>query len=211
MGTLITQCPHCDKDNVAFISILSQYITEINSYITFFTCGNCNYGLVAHIIYRGNKPGQSPNPHEFHSGINTSNGFIIVEIYPKPVPIDAPAHVPDNIRNFYLQSIKSFRNELWDASALMSRKVIEAICKHLDPGVTGDLKKRIEKLAASHIITDSMKEWAHEIRLEGNSAAHDELPFSKENAKDLLSFSELFLMYVFTLPCMLATRRATTP
>lgn len=53
-----------------------------------------------------------------------------------------------------------------------------------------------------------MQEWAHAIRLDGNEAAHEEEPFDKETCEALKSFTELFLMYAFTLPGMLAERSA---
>jgi hypothetical protein len=53
-----------------------------------------------------------------------------------------------------------------------------------------------------------MKEWAHEIRLLGNDAAHEEDPFTPPEAESLQAFTQLFLTYAFTLPGMLAARKA---
>lgn len=50
-----------------------------------------------------------------------------------------------------------------------------------------------------------MRDWAEIIRLEGNTAAHGEeefgeSEFTRENANQLSLFTELFLIYAFTLP-----------
>jgi hypothetical protein len=60
-------------------------------------------------------------------------------------------------------------------------------------------------------ITKDLAEWAHEIREVGNDAVHKSTPFSEKDAKDIAKFTEIFLMYVFTLPGMLAERRKKTP
>ena len=46
-----------------------------------------------------------------------------------------------------------------------------------------------------------MKDWAHQIRLDGNDATHEEdKVFTKEDAEQIREFTELFLIYAFTLP-----------
>lgn len=51
--------------------------------------------------------------------------------------------------------------------------------------------------------------WAHEVRLGGNEAAHEDEPFSKEDAESLRNFIENFLTYAFTLPS--AVKRRAPP
>lgn len=58
------------------------------------------------------------------------------------------------------------------------------------------------------MLTPDLQEWAHQVRLGGNDAAHDEEPFTKEEAEELLDFTELYLTYVYTLPGRLAERKA---
>lgn len=57
------------------------------------------------------------------------------------------------------------------------------------------------------MLTPDMKEWAHEIRLGGNDAAHEEKPFTKQEAERLYTFSLLVFNYLFMLPGMLAEAR----
>ena len=90
----------------------------------------------------------------------------------------------------------------------MFRKALDVATKVLEPDPEiGKLFHRIEALARDGRITSDMKDWAHEIRDVGNDAVHEAEPFSEKDTKDLQRFTELFLMYAFTLPGMLAERR----
>jgi hypothetical protein len=92
----------------------------------------------------------------------------------------------------------------------MSRKCLEASVKVLDPTATGNLYSRIENLHNRGLITESLKDWAHIVRESGNGAAHEELPVSEEYATELLSFSEMLLMYIFTLPGMIYAKKSSS-
>ena len=94
-----------------------------------------------------------------------------------------------------------------DASSIMSRKVLEVAVKKLAPEANGNLYQRIESLAEAGLITQELRDWAHIIRGDGNEAAHEEEPVSVEFATELLSFSEMFLMYTFTMPGMISSKR----
>jgi len=100
----------------------------------------------------------------------------------------------------------------------MSRKVVDVATKKL---LGGDLAKnetvykRIEYLSEKGRLTSDLKDWAHHVRLEGNDAVHDEAQFTRDEAEELLSFVELFLTYIYSMPGQLAAARAkrdqTTP
>ena len=84
---------------------------------------------------------------------------------------------------------------------------MEVAVKMLDPEGSGNLYNRIEKLEKTQLITPNLKDWAHIIRDDGNVAAHEEQPVTKEFAEEIFSFAEMFLMYSFTLPNMIKERR----
>jgi hypothetical protein len=97
-----------------------------------------------------------------------------------------------------------------NASGAMSRKVIDVSTQQLlgDEGKKyGNIRDRIDVLAEKNALTPDLKDWAHEVRLGGNDAAHDKDPYSKEEAEELLDFTELYLTYVYTLPGRLNERR----
>ena len=74
-----------------------------------------------------------------------------------------------------------------------------------------NLVQRIDELNERRLITPAMKDWAHAIRLEGNDATHEEdEDFSEHQAIWMKEFTELFLIYSFTLPARIAAFNKTT-
>ena len=90
-----------------------------------------------------------------------------------------------------------------EAAAMMFRKTLEVALKRIRPDDNGTLKTRIDIAANAGAITKDLAEWAHRIRLDGNEAAHEEEPFSSDEVGALHRFTELVLMYLFSLPGML--------
>lgn len=139
--------------------------------------------------------GQTSSPPDIH------------EIWPKPIIANSPEGIPENVHSFYRQAVDSLQRKNFDAAGAMFRKSLDTGLKHLHPEGTGTLQRRIETLPSEIGVTQSMKEWAHEIRDLGNDAAHEEEPFSQDEAQALHSFTELFLTYAFTLPEKIAERK----
>ena len=96
----------------------------------------------------------------------------------------------------------------------MFRKTLEAALKDKFTSITGTLSQRINEAAKQQKLTPELAQWAHQIRLDGNDAVHGDTPLSKEDAQSLADFTNLVLLYLYTLPGMLAQAQApgaTTP
>ncbi|SNC62822.1 protein of unknown function [Marinobacter sp. es.048] len=205
MGTIIRNCPHCHAANVSFASFADFLKPSDQSqkvFLTAFSCGNCHSGYFAEFYFTAGKP-----LHGTAGNLEKVTGLDMIDEYPKPQSIEAPQYLPENIQAFFVQAAHTLNSGNLDASAMMSRKTLEVAVKKLHPEGTGNLFKRIEKLYDLGIITNELKNWAHVIRDDGNEAAHEELPVTPEFADELLSFSELFLMYTFTMPGMVEAKK----
>ncbi|MFZ5450739.1 MAG: DUF4145 domain-containing protein [Thermodesulfobacteriota bacterium] len=99
----------------------------------------------------------------------------------------------------YDQAARSLNASLFEPCVLMCRKCLETVCKQL--GAQGrDLSKRLVNLSEAGHIDSRLLSWAHEIRLVGNEAAHEiDTPVTKEDARDILDFTEAILIYIFSL------------
>lgn len=86
----------------------------------------------------------------------------------------------------------------------MFRKSLDVSLRTLNPGAKGSIYDRIESLPEKAGVTVAMKKWAHEVRRLGADAAHDEDPFTEDEAKTISEFTEMFLTYAFSLPARLA-------
>lgn len=208
MATYSTVCHTCNTK--AAFEVMSQakcgalnYRSDFDGYLIFLQCPACSSGLNLDVLARAN-PG---NLRELHGSIQDMDYLEVMRVYPEPKPVEAPEHLPDNIRKFYLQSAEGLKRGDWDSCAMMARRVLEVACKTIDPGASGKLYNRIDDLANNHLITPDLKEWAHEIRMDGNDAAHEEEPVEKAFAAELLAFTELFLTYTFTMPEMIRIKR----
>jgi len=71
----------------------------------------------------------------------------------------------------------------------------------------GSWKKRIDKLAAENLITPALKDWAHELRLDGNEALHGDQPADEELATRMERLTYFLLTYLYTLPAQVAAAR----
>jgi len=132
------------------------------------------------------------NPGEFESFTNES---VLYPIESKPIQ----EALPKSIETAYDQAKRAFNSSLFEPCVLMCRKCLEAVCKIL--GAQGhDLSKRLVSLSEAGHIDSRLLRWAHEIRLVGNEAAHNIDAFmSKEDARDVLDFTEAILIYIFSL------------
>lgn len=108
-------------------------------------------------------------------------------------------NLPDVLKNVYDQAVKAFKASLFEPSVLMCRKCLEGICSILE--VEGrNLNVKLDNLQQDGHIDSRLLDWAHQIRLIGNEAAHDiNVPVTKLDAKDVLEFTEAILIYVFSL------------
>jgi hypothetical protein len=100
-----------------------------------------------------------------------------------------------------LEGEAAFRRGGWNSAVAMYRSALDIATKGMDsvpPGQT--FFKRLEWMAANHLITSDIRSWADHVRIDGNAALHDPDDFEENDAKALRFFTEMFLRYVFELP-----------
>jgi len=202
MGQMPVDCPHCGTKRVSFITFGEVQKVDKHQYTVGLYCAGCYGGIVAEFRYKG-----GTTPVEYLGNLREHKTLELIKIYPVAAQTQSPKYLPENLDKFYQQAATTLSSANYDASAMMSRKVLEVAVKVLDSDGEGSLYKRIEKLAKKSLITNDLKDWAHIIRDDGNAAAHEEEPVSKAFAQELLSFAEMFLMYTFTMPNMIKERR----
>ena len=176
---------------------------------TFWKCEYCNKAIVADLAYRDSQY-QRANvlPHTLTGPIREY--FHILATQPEARSARTPEHVPDRIRDTYAEAVSNLESQRWTSAGIMFRKTLEMTTLTLGPN-DSDFRRqplygRIETLATTGELPSSMRELAHEIRVGGNVAAHEET-YSEEEALEIKAFCELFLIYLFTLPTRIATAR----
>jgi hypothetical protein len=146
-----------------------------------------------------------PTPRYFTDNIRR------IRIFPAPIKPEAPEHTPEPIAKAYRQGLGGLKRQEYEPCSMLMRKALDLTIKEISPTAKGALAARIKESLKAGRITADMAEWAQEIKDLGNDAAHDPVDVAKEDAEEITKFTELFLMYVFTLPGMLAERRRKSP
>ena len=209
MSVFKADCPHCGTKSVAF-SIVNEIRIGTTDWDTLTRCAHCGRGVLA--TFRGNS--QEPTRWTRGGDFRNSNRL---EQFPPKIDSDAPKHTPENVAKFYAQGVDNLPGN-WDAAGSMFRKTLEAALKNKFPKIKekSSLYDRIQIAAEEGGLTPDLAKWAHQIRLDGRTAVHEEEPFSKEEADRLHTFTNLVLQYLF-IPCLVCwrkperNRRTTTP
>lgn len=212
MATSLLPCPHCNAERVGFTYIWERQMEEPYFGNTAFQCGllctACGEIVVAH-MWRSSAATSPINNGGADDPLKAK--FRLIRTYPSGRQLKSPNYVPQAIAGYYVQAADNAARRHYDASGSMSRKVVDVTTKHLIPTEAPVRKKniydRIEHLKNEGALTKDLADWAHHVRLEGNDAVHEEEPFTKEQADELVKFAELFLTYVFTLPGQLKAAR----
>lgn len=215
MAAMILECPHCGAEKIGF-HMAAVHEGPRDHHIaprfrTVLICPHCQEIVIAVFLRKPNNPAGSPmevggDPRAF--------GFALLDTYPKPTPSRCPEHTPDSLKRLFLQAADANKRGAPDASGAMSRKVIDNSTQLLlkdEAKRYGTIHARIEALRDKGALTPDLADWAHQVRLGGNDAAHDLEPFTPEEADELLDFAELYLIYVYSLPERLRLRRAKAP
>ena len=119
-------------------------------------------------------------------------------LYPSEPKLLSEA-LPDSVKTAYAQAARCLNASLFEPCVLMSRKCLEAVCKTLNADGRS-LHARLANLHEAEHIDSRLLDWAHQVRVIGNEAAHEvDAPVTKEDARDAFEFTEAILIYIFSL------------
>jgi len=193
----LDRCPHC---NVAkpHLSSVYGFHSHDDRGVTVRKWGNYQCSVCGGVLLA-----VAPTAPD-HRG--NREALDIVEIWPAPQQVDAA--VPGRAREYLRQAISSIHAPA--GAVILAASAIDAMLK--DKGLTeGNLYRRIQIAAETHLITSEMAEWAHEVRLDANDQRHAdemaELPDSSD-AKKSIEFSLALAQFLFVLPARVAAGRA---
>jgi hypothetical protein len=108
--------------------------------------------------------------------------------------------VPESLRLEHAEARACFNAKAYTATVVMVRRTLEGVCS--DHGITKKpLYVALEEMRSSELIEGRLFEWAQELRVLGNDAAHfTGRAVSSQDAEDALSLAEALMdyMYVFS-------------
>ncbi len=221
MYSLKIKCPYCFHQVHISLSEVSQYrhwvpaqrsaidsqqpyvqrpseTDQANAFTTAF-CPECNNPLMITFQYRLNDLLDAADGANDESQLRAALYNGTIRIYPElRLPDDSP-HYPEKIRAVFTELQEDVQSGRTAPRIIVGcRSVLEVALRALGYE-KGNLLSRIELARQDGILTESMKNWAHRIRMEGNEAVH-ELEASDVQAKEFVAFLRLFLEVAFVLP-----------
>lgn len=208
-------CPRCNKQssfeiigslpatyNSSFIiSPNGQRNRTLIDQVTSMECRNCHQPIVViEQEYVGNIPSNEKNAGGY---INYRGLFW----WPFQGIILTP-EVPETIQKILKEAKISFSAQCYRASAVMSRRTLEAITVAKGEN-NGILANRIKSLITKGVLDKNLGEWATEIRLIGNSGTHFDpiKDVDKVDAEQIILFIEELIKYLYVMSSEIAKRR----
>ncbi len=208
-------CPRCNKQSSFDIlgnlpaTFASGFITgpsgqnsrPLIDRVTSMECRNCHQPV---IVIEQEFVDDTP------SNKNHSGGYINYRgLFWWPFQgMELSSDVSEVIQKILQEAKITFSAQCYRASAVMSRRTLEAIT--VDKGESdGVLAKRIQNLISKGILDKNLGDWATEIRLIGNTGAHFD-PINdveKEDANQIILFIEELIKYLYFMPAEIARRR----
>ncbi len=181
-------CPNCRKETS--LSIRKEYGSHGKLY-QIAECNSCNYFfLVA-------RYGQNEK---------------IIEIYPSQLPKPIDPRIPVFLKGDLEEAYKCFSVKAYRGTGVLARRALQMCC--IEKGAPDKrLVEQIDWLLDERIITNDLKEWAHEVRLTGNDAAHPPKDVNKDSsvteddAKDILFLLEELIKVLYITPAIAKERK----
>jgi hypothetical protein len=109
-------------------------------------------------------------------------------------------HLPQDVRDAYEEARACMSIQAYTAAALIFRKILMHIA--VDHGAAEGLQfiPYVNYLEANGYTTPPMKGWVDAIRKGGNAATHKIPAITRDEAENLLSFTEMLLRIVYEYP-----------
>ncbi|WP_223825610.1 DUF4145 domain-containing protein [Enterobacter hormaechei] len=206
-------CPHCKKENAVLEAFGEHHRHATYFYDVAFFCRSCAQAGIAVVMSPRMDLGpykQSKQYSEVDLVIPRSeNPYELMAVYPEPSVHVAPESTPKRAADSFIESKDNLQRGKYDTSVMLCRKTIDIATRTLlgEDSKDEKLVQRISMLHAKGLITEQMKNWAHIVRFDSNGAVHSDEEFSKEEAEELIGFTEVFLIYAFQLPAMVSSRK----
>lgn len=154
-------CPHCG-DKSYFRPVTSGYVEVNSQWETVCNAAQCE-ACKSFVLVIGAR----------RTDLGRNSGFRLKAFYPLGRPTDnVDAAVPKEIAEDFREALRCRWVEAYKASVTMCRRSIQASCLAQGADKKKKLVAQIDELAAKGLITGPLKQFAHEVRLEGNDGAH---------------------------------------
>jgi len=138
-------------------------------------------------------------------GKQTPEGGIL-DWYPKGERV-VDERIPGAVRDYLAEAVRAL--QVPRGCIMLCASAVDAMLKEKSLAA-GTLFSRIGEALDAGLITEDMKHWAHEVRLDANEQRHADAelgPVTPENAERTLEFTMAIAEFMFVLPAKVAEGR----
>jgi hypothetical protein len=171
-----------------------------------FTCGHCGKLVGTNKGYRGDVDNQAHTACVYVCSYCEEPTYIRDD---RQVPGVAYGNkvesLPSDIEKLYEEARQAFSVSAYTASVLTCRKILMNIA--VAQGAAEGLRfvEYVEHLAANGYVPPHGEGWVDHIRRKGNEANHEIELMAMEDARDLISFVEMLLKFIYEFPARVPT------
>jgi len=108
--------------------------------------------------------------------------------------------LPADVERLYREARDSISVGAYTGSVLLSRKQLMNIAVSQGAPAGKSFVQYVEYLAENGYVPPKGKGWVDHIRTKGNEATHEIVAMSKDDAEELISFSEMLLKFIYEFP-----------
>lgn len=182
-------CPFCETRGVYKLIHHAENKkpggNKILNYDT-YQCGCCANHLL--VFWSSSEQEYDPHFNYITLPFNTNN-------------LEPKEEWPESIGKLWTELKECMNISTYQAAAMTARSLLQAILRNI--GSSDDrLIDAIDSLQHKGKLSDTMINWAHQIRLLGNEAVHPdaETEIDPQDVRDVVNFIDFLLEYLYTLP-----------
>lgn len=177
-----------------------------------YTCGYCGYSVASgdgfYAMQLGKPSGSDKGgqisicPHCTNPTYLSADGDQVPgSAFGSPV-----GDVPDEVNELYEEARDCMKVNAYTAAVMCCRKLLMNIA--VARGAKKNLKfyEYVNYLSDQGFVPPDGKEWVDVIRQKGNEATHEIALMEREDAEDLITFSEMLLRFIYEYPAMMKAR-----
>lgn len=217
MPELVTDCPRCGAQQITFDLTEDNFLGTEHGwqpwYEAFCICRRCKQATVFvlslnHNAYSDAGTVQSKGLLGLKGAVNR---YMDVERYitlKDTANVHPPEHLPADVEAAFKEGAACFSIGCWNAAGTMFRlcidiatraKLPEGEVQGLNAKTRRDLGLRLPWLFDNHYLPEELRELSSCIKEDGNDGAHVG-NLKKDDAEDLLDFTETLLERIYTEP-----------
>ena len=134
---------------------------------------------------------------------NTPTFFVDEFQFPGSPMGNSVSHLPEDINSLYEEARKCTTQNCYTAAVLLCRKILMNVAVNLGADQNQKFIDYVNFISEKGYVPPQGKHWVDHIRKKGNEANHEIHLMDKNDAKELLIFTEMLLKFNYEFPEMI--------